>query len=321
MPPPLDRLTLYVRDVAGIADFYDKHFGYHAVPAAGGLMELSSPAGGCDLLLHPLARGRKAGQTLVKLGFQVRDVAIAREAHAKNGLEFGPIHQGDGYQFANAKDPAGNTISISSRVFAKTTRSEPSAPAIDPDRLSGLLAFLQSAEQLKDTLRSGTSRSGRVESTAEHSWRLCLMVLLFEPDLGGTDSLKLLKLCVLHDLGEAISGDVPAPLQSEDYERPARERADFNTLCAALPEDIANDFIALFDEYTKASSPEAQLAKAFDKLETILQHHLMPGADADFHRFNLTYGRERTDAFPLTRQIRDAVDERTQDLIARLSRT
>ncbi|SMP19663.1 putative hydrolases of HD superfamily [Roseibium denhamense] len=186
---------------------------------------------------------------------------------------------------------------------------------IDDNRLSGMLAFFQAAEQLKDTLRSGTSRSGRAESTAEHSWRLCLMILLFAKDLVGVDIKKLLKLCVLHDLGEAISGDVPAPDQSDGDNRQERERQDFQTLCADLPDDVAEDFRQLWDEYADARTPEAQLAKAFDKLETMLQHQLMPSAGKDFHAFNLTYGRDRTDAFPLTRQIRDRIDTRTEELM------
>jgi putative hydrolase of HD superfamily len=191
------------------------------------------------------------------------------------------------------------------------------APFIDHGRLNGLLAFFQAAEQLKDTLRSGTSRSGRAESTAEHSWRLCLMVLLFEKDIVGVDIKKLLKLCVLHDLGEAISGDVPAPHQSDGDNRQERERRDFQALCADLPDDVASDFMVLWDEYADAVTPEAQLAKAFDKLETMLQHQLMPAADADadFHAFNLSYGRDRTEVFPLTRQIRERVDARTKELI------
>ena len=84
-------------------------------------------------------------------------------------------------------------------------------PELDEDRLTGILAFLQAAEQLKDTLRSGTTRRGRPESTAEHSWRLTLMVMLFEKELIGLDLTRLLKLSIVHDLGEAISGDVPAP--------------------------------------------------------------------------------------------------------------
>ncbi|XYK81530.1 MAG: VOC family protein [Labrenzia sp.] len=117
MPHLLNRLTLYVRDVEAVAEFYCRYFGYLATPADGGLIELQSPDGGCQLLLHPLAKGRKAGQTLVKLVFQVEDVETERSSFAEKGLEFSPIHQGDGYQFANTKDPAGNAVSISNRVF------------------------------------------------------------------------------------------------------------------------------------------------------------------------------------------------------------
>ena len=104
---------------------------------------------------------------------------------------------------------------------------------IDPRRLTGIIAFVQAAEQLKDTLRSGRTAQGRPESTAEHSWRLCLMVMMFERELAGYDLLRLLKLCLVHDLGEAIHGDVPAVEQHNDPDRPARERAEGHA-CAPL---------------------------------------------------------------------------------------
>ncbi|MET1414911.1 HD domain-containing protein [Roseibium sp. HPY-6] len=193
------------------------------------------------------------------------------------------------------------------------------APAAIPHpRLEGILAFLQESERLKDTLRSGSTRQGRPESTAEHSWRLSLMVLLFERELAGIDLLKLVKLCVIHDLGEAISGDVPAPLQQEGDDREERERRDFLILCRELPEDLGADMLALWDEYAQAETPEACLAKAFDKLETILQHQLMPPQSVEFHEFNMTYGRSRTDVSDLTSQIRDIVDGNTQTIISSL---
>ncbi|WP_299471845.1 HD family hydrolase [uncultured Roseibium sp.] len=191
--------------------------------------------------------------------------------------------------------------------------------AIPHQRLEGILAFLQESEKLKDTLRSGTTRQGRPESTAEHSWRLSLMVLLFERELAGIDLLKLVKLCLVHDLGEAISGDVPAPLQQEGDDREERERRDFLILCRELPDEIGQDLLALWDEYAQAETPEAQLAKAFDKLETILQHQLMPPQSVEFHEFNMTYGRSRTDVSALTSQIRDYVDRNTQDIISALN--
>jgi len=198
-----------------------------------------------------------------------------------------------------------------------TRKPDSNTPAlVDHDRLTGMLGFLQAAEHLKDTLRSGRTRTGRPESTAEHSWRLCLMVLVFERELEGVDIQKLLKLCVVHDLGEALSGDIPAPLQTGGGARQARERRDFQKLCAALPADVAADLLALFDEYAEAITPEAKLAKGFDKLETMLQHLVgANGPDFDF-AFNIGYGRPQTDAEPLTRQIRAEVDILTRERLA-----
>ncbi|MBD8877433.1 HD domain-containing protein [Roseibium polysiphoniae] len=191
-----------------------------------------------------------------------------------------------------------------------TTAQEPSSA--ESDRLARIIDFIQAAEALKDTLRSGRTGQGRAESTAEHTWRLCLMTLLFEADLADIDVLKLLKICVIHDLAEAISGDVPAPSQSSDDGRAARERQDLLTLCKALPEDLSAEVVALWDEYAEAKSPEAILAKGFDKIETMLQH--VKGRNApDFdYAFNLGYGREATDRHPLLRNLRLLADNLTQ---------
>lgn len=183
---------------------------------------------------------------------------------------------------------------------------------MDPQRLEGILAFLQGAEKLKDTLRSGATSGGRRESTAEHSWRLCLIVLLLDRELGAVDRLRLMKLCLIHDLGEAISGDVPATEQSADDGRIARERADMATLCAPLPADQRDEILGLWDEYSAGAAPEAALAKGLDKIETVLQHAI--GANpADFdYGFNLAYGRDRTESHPLLRQIRARADAATR---------
>ena len=68
-------------------------------------------------MLHPLGRGRKGGQTVAKLVFDVPDVVGFCVRAAEQGLDFGAIHKGDGYLFANARDPAGNSVSVSSRAF------------------------------------------------------------------------------------------------------------------------------------------------------------------------------------------------------------
>ena len=116
----LGRLVLYVRDMEATVSFYEKHFGYRAQQLEGDrIIELIDDGGGTNLLIHPAGKTQKMGQSLVKLVFDVEDLDAFCAQSGSNGLDFGPIHQADGYRFANAKDPSGNSISISSRAFKK----------------------------------------------------------------------------------------------------------------------------------------------------------------------------------------------------------
>ncbi|MBB4039061.1 putative hydrolase of HD superfamily [Microvirga flocculans] len=189
------------------------------------------------------------------------------------------------------------------------------------DRILGALAFLREAERLKDVLRSGHTSSGRRESVAEHTWRLCLMALVFADELGGIDMAKLLKLCIVHDLGEAIGGDIPAVMQDGKTDKTAQERADLIILTQALDPARRAEILGLWEEYEAASSPEAVLAKGLDKLETILQHNQGKNpADFDY-AFNLAYGRRQTSAHAFLAQVRDILDEETRARAADSQRT
>lgn len=186
---------------------------------------------------------------------------------------------------------------------------------MDEQILQGRLAFLKAAEALKDTLRSGHTSTGRPESTAEHSWRLCLLVLAFEDELAGVDMLKLLKLCIVHDLGEAIHGDVPAVAGVDRDVKQAQERADMLQLTAPLDATLRGQILSLWEEYEEARSPEAKLAKALDKLETVLQHNQGKNPPGFDYGFNLGYGQHYTAAHPLTAAIRAVLDRETRDRI------
>jgi len=177
---------------------------------------------------------------------------------------------------------------------------------------AGRLRFLQKAEALKNVLRSGHSSQGRPESTAEHSWRLCLMALVFEDRFDGLDMKKVLSLCVIHDLAEAVVGDVPAILQGDDDGKEEAERRGLAQLVASLDPMLAARFTALWEEYVAAATLEARAVKAMDKCETIMQHNqdLNP-PDFDYG-FNLAYGRRHTDAVPALAGLRSALDEATQ---------
>lgn len=173
------------------------------------------------------------------------------------------------------------------------------------------LQFLRQAERLKDTLRSAYTASGRTESVADHSWRLTLLAMTFADQLPDVDLLRLLKICILHDLGEAIDGDIPAPEQDSTAPKSGKERRDFLSLVAPLPDLIKSEFVSLWDEYETGESPEAKVAKALDKVETILQHN--QGANPkDFdYVFNLDYGKVHTDTVPIAAELRELLDIET----------
>lgn len=114
----LNRIVIYVRDVDRSAAFYCKHFGFTALhDPADRIVELEPRDKGARLLLHKAGKAQKLGQAVVKLVFDVQDIATFCSAAKNNGLEFGSIHKADGYCFANAKDPDGNSIQVSSRAF------------------------------------------------------------------------------------------------------------------------------------------------------------------------------------------------------------
>ena len=173
------------------------------------------------------------------------------------------------------------------------------------------LAFLQKAENLKNTLRSAHTSSGRNESSAEHTWRLCLMILTFEKQLDGLDVTKLLKLAVIHDLAEAIYGDIPAIEQSATSSKAEMEKQAMNELLADLPSGIRQVFFDLWEEYEELRSDEAKFLKGLDKLETILQHNQGLNAPDFNYEFNLSYGQEYMSAHPLLTELRSLLDKRT----------
>jgi putative hydrolase of HD superfamily len=183
--------------------------------------------------------------------------------------------------------------------------------------LGGVLEFLRAAERLKVTTRSAYTSEGRAESVAEHSWRVCLMALVLRNEFPGIDLGKLIAMCVIHDLGEAIGGDVPAPEQAARLARDptaskaAQERADLLTLVAPLPSHVRAEITALWDEYESATTQEARIAKALDKLETILQHTQGANPPGFDYRFNLGYGRLFTVGYPAIVRLRQVLDEET----------
>jgi putative hydrolase of HD superfamily len=145
------------------------------------------------------------------------------------------------------------------------------------------------------------------------------MALVLRDHFPDADLEKLLKICLVHDLGEAIRGDVPAPEQARrraadpSASKAAQEREDLLALLAPLPAPTRLELTSLWDEYEAAQSPEARIAKGLDKLETILQHTQGDNPPWFDYHFNLGYGREHTERPPLLAAMRAMLDRATEE--------
>lgn len=136
------------------------------------------------------------------------------------------------------------------------------------------LEILHIAERLKDTPRHSTTSKRRTESVAEHSWRLALMALLLRHEFPETDIDKVIAMCVIHDLGECFTGDIPTFLKT-DSDR-AHEDDVLLQWLMSMPEEVYSELSRLFDEMNAQQTAEAKLYKALDKLEALIQHNEAP---------------------------------------------
>jgi len=155
-----------------------------------------------------------------------------------------------------------------------------------------LIEFLNIIGKLKLNTRHVWSENGRQESVAEHSWRLTIMALLVADEFPEVDIDKVVKMCLIHDFGEAITGDIPSFYKTEQDEK--TESQAIADLLKQLPETTANDFSELFAEMEELRTAEAKLFKALDKLEAIVSHNESP-LDTWLeleHTENLIYGNE-----------------------------
>ncbi len=135
------------------------------------------------------------------------------------------------------------------------------------------LDILARAEKLKCTTRHADTTSGRRESVAEHCWRLALMALLLagEEEFRDYDMSRVIRMCLIHDLGEAFTGDIPAFEKNEAQEQ--REQALFDAWVEGFPPPQRAEFRALLAEMDARESREVRLYKALDKIEAVIQHN------------------------------------------------
>jgi putative hydrolase of HD superfamily len=136
------------------------------------------------------------------------------------------------------------------------------------------LDILHIAERLKDTPRHCTTTKRRTESVAEHSWRISLMAFLLRYEFSDLDMDKVVDMCLIHDLGECFTGDIPTFIKTDDD----REVEDLllNKWVQSLPEELSRDIAELYKEMDAQETKEAKLYKSLDKLEALIQHNESP---------------------------------------------
>lgn len=163
----------------------------------------------------------------------------------------------------------------------------------------GMCDFLMQAMRLKRVPRTGWLDrgipSGDVESVADHSWFVGLAAWALALDDPALDADLVLRLAIIHDLAEALTGDIP-PYAPEEIPDPADEaaftaffarrqlaspeRADakraaaqdaMTALLASLPETVRQVFRETWDIYERRASPEARFVKDLDRLDAFMQ--------------------------------------------------
>ena len=169
------------------------------------------------------------------------------------------------------------------------------------------IEFLNKIEKLKCNTRHSWTSSGRQESVAEHSWRLAVMTMLCADEYPELDINKVIKMCLIHDFGEAIMGDIPAFIKTAQNE--IDEDSAVEELLSELPADFRNDFQELFYEMNACETPEAKLFKSLDNLEALISHN-----EADISTWlpleyeeNLTYGQKNCEWSEWTKVLREEI--------------
>lgn len=178
-----------------------------------------------------------------------------------------------------------------------------------------LLEVLSVAERLKDATRHCYTKNGRQESVAEHSWMMTLMAFFIKDEFPEADMDKVIRMCIIHDLGEAFTGDIPTFLKTKENEN--TEETLLNEWLNSLPEIQKNEMTELFLEMQKRETIEAKIYKAIDGLEALVQHNisdLSTWIDREYE-LNKTYADDKVEFSDYLKKLREEIRKDTLDKI------
>ena len=179
-----------------------------------------------------------------------------------------------------------------------------------------LIDTLAVAGRLKDTTRHCYTPGGRHESVAEHSWRITLMAYWISDEFPEANLEKLLKMCLIHDLGEAFTGDIPSFEKTEVNEE--REAELLFKWMKSLPEPFATEMMELYREMEERKTLEARIYKALDNMEALISHN-----ESDIQTWlpleydlQMTYGNDKVAFSEYLTELRDMIREDSREKIA-----
>lgn len=166
------------------------------------------------------------------------------------------------------------------------------------ERLKQQLEFALEIDKEKNIFRqTHLSGHGRNENDAEHAWHMAVMAyLLREYSNESIDILKVIMMCLIHDVVEIDAGDTYAYDTVNLQTQKEREEKAKMRIFSLLPDKQAKEFIALFDEFEALETPEARFAKAMDNLQPIMLNNSNGGSDWREHGVSAeqVYNRQRT---------------------------
>ena len=174
-----------------------------------------------------------------------------------------------------------------------------------------LIDTLILAEKLKDTMRHCYTTNGRRESVAEHCWMASLMAYLMKDEFPNVDMDKVVRMILIHDLGECFTGDVPVFNKTEADEQ--KEKELLYGWVKTLPEDFSKEMMALYEEMEKLETVEARIFKAIDGMEAVVQHNISDISTwlPNEYELNQTYAMDRVGFSEYLKEVREELRKDT----------
>ena len=178
-----------------------------------------------------------------------------------------------------------------------------------------LLEALQIAERLKDATRHCYTKNGRHESVAEHSWMMTLMAYFMKDEFPEVDMDKVVRMCIIHDLGECFTGDIPTFDKTAVHEE--NEETLLYSWVRTLPENYANEMIALYEEMAERKTIESKIYKAIDGLEALIQHNISDLSTwiPKEYELNKTYADDKVAFSEYLTELREEIRKDTMEKI------